>query len=197
MPVSIQYICWTHIYINQIKVITVLVGCWGFEPRNSPICFLFLRHILCCQIRSLLLLPSSVEKLPNVFPSPPIPDFLPSQKSSSQLFWSRSRYWIPTKLYIYLPPTHLTPVTHKLSSVLLNKLSSGILQYGYMLNLRGGRDEWIVCVGIFCLSAAPAAVCQVVLACFVNLSQKAAAKKVTNSRVYLPTLQRWYCRKYA
>ena len=44
------------------------------------------------------------------FPLPPIPDFLPSQKSSSQLFWSRSRYWIPTKLYIHLPPliSHLS-----------------------------------------------------------------------------------------
>ena len=42
------------------------------------------------------------------------------------------------------------------------------------------------CVWIFWISAAP--VCQVVLACFVNLSQKAGAKKVTNNRAYLPNI---------
>ena len=104
-----------------------------FEPGNSPICILFLRHILCCQIRSLLSLPSSVEKLPNVFLPPPIPDFLASQKSSSQLFWSRSRYWISTKLYIYLSP--LSPMSFNYHSIsCLFFLGIEIFVYIYVLD---------------------------------------------------------------
>ena len=52
----------------------------------------------------------------------------------------------------------------------------------FWLEYFGRLSVWAASTGIFWLSAAP--VCQVVLACFVNLSQKPAAEKVTNNQLY-------------
>ena len=57
-------------------------------------------------------------------------------------------------------------------------VSSGL----FCLEYFGRLVVWAASTGIFWLSAAP--VCQVVLACFVNLSQKPAAEKVTNNQLY-------------
>ena len=68
--------------------------------------FVFLRHMYPLSIKVTTFVPSQCGKVAKCISLSPIPDFLPSQKSCSQPFWSRSRYWIPTKLYIYLPPSH-------------------------------------------------------------------------------------------
>ena len=52
----------------------------------------------------------------------------------------------------------------------------------FWLEYFGRLIVWAASTGIFWLSAAP--VCQVVLACFVNLSQKPPAEKVTNNQPY-------------
>ena len=178
----------THFYIeefeNKIFIDTLLLN----------ICSLFLRHIL-CQIRSLLFLSPSVEKLPNVFPLPPNTWF----PAVSEILFSTILVTIAildSHKTLYLPTT--TRSSHTCHSTIIvsapiHKVSKETFWWCFTMCIHNlimqvERDEWIGCVGIFWLSAAP--VCQVVLACFVNLSQKAAAKKVTNNQVYLPTPQR-------
>ena len=141
-----------------------------------------------CQIRSLYFCSLPVWKSCQMyFPSPQYLISCRLRNPPLNYFGHDRDIGFPQKfISTYHHSYHICHSTLILFTKYLKKNSGNILN----LNLQvGTRDEWIFYVWIFWLSPA-AAVCQVVLACFVNFSQKAAAKKVTNNRVYLPTPQR-------
>ena len=85
-------------------------------------------------------------------------------------------------VYIYVLDSAVLQYIDIFARIFLDVACVGSLCGIFWLEYFDRLIVWAAPTGIFWLSAAP--VCQVVLACFVNLSQKPAAEKVTNNQLY-------------